>query len=249
VGHFQQRLAWVVLLALLTLGGLLAVPQARAAVLKALRIGAIQIFVTEPRPTAGPATVATPLTGADAATPVDTVTAVPPTATATLAPLTAMMANLAGATTLSEAQALLSFPIRLPTYPADLGRPDMVFIQEMNDGEPVVILVWLEPDNPEEVRLSLYQIGNGDFAFKQTTRLVQETTVNGEWAIWVEGPHLLQLIDDQRQPWLFVEGNVLIWAEENITYRLESGLSLAEAVRIAESLALPESRQGLKPPG
>jgi hypothetical protein len=226
------------LFVLVTLGGLLAVPQARAAVLKALRLGAIQIFVTEPTPTAGPATVAVPLSGTDAATGADTATTVPPTAT--VIPLTAMMSNLAGATTLSEAQALLSFPIRQPTYPADLGRPDKVFVQEMNDGEPVVILVWLEPDNPEEVRLSLYQMGNGDFAFKQTTRLVQETMVNGEWAIWVEGPHLLQLADSGRQPWLFVEGNVLIWAEENQTYRLESGLSLAEAVHIAESLALPE---------
>jgi hypothetical protein len=144
---------------------------------------------------------------------------------------------------LSEAQALLPFPIRQPTYPADLGQPDKVFVQEMNDGEPVVILVWLEPDNLEEVRLSLYQIGNDEFAFKQTTRLVQETTVNGEWAIWVEGPHLLQLVDSGRQPWLFVEGNVLIWAEENQTYRLESGLSMEEAVRIAESMErirLPE---------
>jgi hypothetical protein len=33
-----------------------------------------------------------------------------------------------------------------------------------------------------------------------------------------------------------VDGNTLIWEEQGITYRLESNLSLEEAVKIAESL-------------
>jgi hypothetical protein len=33
-----------------------------------------------------------------------------------------------------------------------------------------------------------------------------------------------------------VQGHVLIWAEGGLTYRLESGLLLEEALRIAESL-------------
>jgi hypothetical protein len=33
-----------------------------------------------------------------------------------------------------------------------------------------------------------------------------------------------------------VEGNVLIWFENGLTYRLESDLSLEETVRVAESL-------------
>ena len=33
-----------------------------------------------------------------------------------------------------------------------------------------------------------------------------------------------------------IEGHILIWAEEETTYRLETKLPLPEAVRIAESL-------------
>jgi hypothetical protein len=34
-----------------------------------------------------------------------------------------------------------------------------------------------------------------------------------------------------------IEGQVLIWADGDVTYRLESDLSLEEALKIAESLA------------
>ncbi len=47
----RMRLAWAAAIAVLILAGLLAVPQVRAAVLEALRIGAIRIFLTEPTPT------------------------------------------------------------------------------------------------------------------------------------------------------------------------------------------------------
>lgn len=33
-----------------------------------------------------------------------------------------------------------------------------------------------------------------------------------------------------------IEGNVLVWEQDGITYRLESALPLEEAVRVAESL-------------
>jgi hypothetical protein len=33
-----------------------------------------------------------------------------------------------------------------------------------------------------------------------------------------------------------VEGNVLVWEQDGLTYRLETKLSLSEAVKIAESL-------------
>jgi len=36
-----------------------------------------------------------------------------------------------------------------------------------------------------------------------------------------------------------VEGNVLLWTEGEITYRLETDQRMEEAVRIAESLAPP----------
>ena len=33
-----------------------------------------------------------------------------------------------------------------------------------------------------------------------------------------------------------VEGHVLIWTENNVTYRLETGLPVEQAIKIAESL-------------
>jgi hypothetical protein len=69
--------------------------------------------------------------------------------------------------------------------------------------------------------------------------VVEETTVNGRPALWTEGPYLLQFRRDGHtvtEVQRLVEGHVLIWAEGEITYRLESDLPLEEAVRIAESL-------------
>ncbi len=68
---------------------------------------------------------------------------------------------------------------------------------------------------------------------------MRETSVKGQPALWTQGPYLLQferdgqvIVDTRR----LVTGHVLIWVEKGITYRLETDLSLEEAVRIAESL-------------
>jgi hypothetical protein len=222
---FRYQLAWAILLILFVLIGLLAVPQVRAAVVEFLQLGAIRIFLVDPTPTA-----TLPLA---TASPEATATATP---LATPTPLASVL-DLAGETSLAEAQAKVGFPIRLPTYPSDLGEPDRVFLQEL--GGAVVVLVWLETDQPQQVRLSLHQLGPGAFAEKGQPRTIQETTVNGQPALWTEGPYVLQFqrndqaVYELRQ---LVSGHVLLWTEGEITYRLETGLPLAEARQIAESL-------------
>jgi hypothetical protein len=69
---------------------------------------------------------------------------------------------------------------------------------------------------------------------------LQEVTLQGQRAFWLEGGHWLQLQDGTVQPWLFVDGGVLVWwsKEAMMTFRLESGLSLEEAKEIAESLVI-----------
>jgi hypothetical protein len=207
------RPAWAALVLLLLLAGLLAVPQVRAAVLRVLRLGAVEIIV-EPTPTA---TLA-------------------PMATAEMeltATLFSSLLDLAGEMTLAQARDRFGFPIRLLTYPPDLGPPDRVFLQTL--GGPFVILVWLEPERPDQVRLSLHLLGPGVTAEKMQPQIFQETAVHGQRALWTEGSYVLQLEDgyDFRR---LVEGHVLIWTEGEITYRLETDLPLEEAVRIAESL-------------
>lgn len=223
-----RRLNWAIALLLLLavlVGGILAVPQVRAAVLEALRVGAIRIFITEPTPT--PTAGAAGMPTASFATP-------------GLLPLETIVPAVAGQTTLADAAAKVPFTLRVPLYPSNLSLPDQVFVQRTPDtgvAWQAVIMVWLEPAQPEQARLSLYQIGINDYAFKRASvEAVQQTAVRGRPAFWVGGPHSLQLQDGRYEEWLFVPGNALIWAENGITYRLESGLSLDEAVKVAESL-------------
>jgi len=220
---YSRRLAWATLIVLFILAGLLVVPQVRAAVVEFLQLGTIRIFLTEPTPTA------------TSPPPAASATETPPTATPrpSPTPITSLL-NLAGETTLVEAQARVDFPIRIPAEPSGLGPPDRVFLQDL--GGPVVIMVWLEPVQPNQVRLSLHLLGANTFVEKVQPQVIQETTVQGERALWTEGPYLLQLQNGGYDTRRLVEGHVLIWQEGEITYRLESDLSLEEAVRIAESL-------------
>lgn len=228
-----RRLAWAAVAVLLVLSGLMAVPQVRAAVLRALRLGAVEILLEEPTPT-----VTKPYPTPTATVPSTVTAAVPtaPTPGPSPTPLSSVL-ELAGETTLAEAQARTNFRIRLPTYPPNLGPPDRVFLQDL--AGPVVVLAWLDPDQLDRVRLSLHQLAPGTFAQKVQPQVIEETSVNGGPALWAEGPHLLQFRRDDQliyEPRRLVKGHVLIWAEGEITYRLETDLPLEEAVRIAESL-------------
>ncbi len=206
-GALVPRVAWMV--AALLLASVVAVPQVRSSLLDFFQIGAIRIQLSEATPT-------------------------PPTPQGSDAPL---LADLAGETTLAEAQAQVGFPLPLPGWPEGLGLPERVFVQEL-DG-PAAILVWMEPDEPERVRLSLHVLRSEVWARKHAP-LVAETEVHGQRALWVEGPHFIEVRGPgPEQVWAerqLVAGNVLIWTEGDLTYRLESGFSLSDAVRVAESL-------------
>jgi len=211
--HLTQPLGAMVII-LVVLSALLAVPQVRAELLEFLQIGIVRIFPVAPTPTATPL----PLT----ATPRPTTT------------LVLSLIDLAGETTLDEAQTQTGFVIRLPKYPPDLGPPDKVFLQDQ--GGPMLVLIWFEPDNSGRVRLSLHEFGEGTFAEKFEPKVIQATTVDGQPAVWAEGPYLLQIRNGDHVTRRLVEGHVLIWEVEKITYRLESALTLQEARQIAESL-------------
>jgi hypothetical protein len=215
-----RRLLWAAVLLLLALAGLAASPEARAGVRELFRLGAVRIVPREELAATPP--VAAPLTPAPVAT------ALPPVA----------LRDLAGATTLDALRETLPFPLRLPTYPASLGEPDQVFLQQL--GGAVVVLAWLDPENPGEVALSLHVLENEAIARKGGPVLVQETSVGGQPALWTEGPYPLEYLDAQGRPQVesrrMITGNVLIWTDGALTYRLESDLPLAEARRIAESL-------------
>ncbi len=218
------RLAVGAALAILLLAAaLFAVPSVRAEIVRFIQVGVVRIFTAAPDGTPLPTHAQAPATAT--LNPVQDAVQTP-----VFRPLSL---NPAGESGLLEAEQKAGFPLRLPAYPTDLGPPDKVYFQE--DG-PTAILIWLDPRQPERARLSLYQIGHGSVLVKKMQPEVEEVQVNGEYAVWTDGPYLLEIAGGGYRETRLVEGHTLIWSEGELTYRLETDLPLEEAVRIAESL-------------
>ena len=101
----------------------------------------------------------------------------------------------------------------------------------------MTVLVWIDPQQPDNVLMSLHFIPTGHWAInKMGPTVIQETQVNDLSGIWAVGPYPLILSNGDIQVTRMIDGHVLIWADGEITYRLETDLSLEEAVKIAESL-------------
>jgi hypothetical protein len=230
------KAGWVyaVAVVLVLLAGLLAVPSVRAQILEFIQIGVVRIFTGSPAPTEIPApsqqpAVEPPINPTGVESPV---TGIPQ---GSQMPVVSLL-EIDGATTLEQAARDAEFDVRLPEYPPDLGTPDRVFFQEFSG--QMLVMVWTDPNDPEAIRLSLHQYSGEDGInlSKNLVRRVEETSVNDNWAIWAEGPYYLQLENGEVRLVRLVEGRVLIWEEDGVTYRLETDLPLDEAVRIAESL-------------
>ena len=219
-----RRFAWTLTVILILFSSLMLIPPARAAILEFIQIGIVRIFRAEPTPVAPPQQQFP-------------ATMVPVTATpvVTAEPLIPVLERIAGERSLEGAQQIAEYPILLPSYPPDLGPPDRVFVQDA-DGN-MTILVWIDPDEPSQVLMSLHLIPPGSWAVdKMDPALVQETTVHGERAIWAIGPYPIRFSNGNLDFVRLVEGHVLIWTDGDITYRLETDLELEEAIKVAESL-------------
>jgi hypothetical protein len=222
---WRRHAAWAAGFLILILAFVLAVPPVRAQILEFLQFGAVRIFLTTPTPT--PTLAPTPTVIPSTLTPAPSQIPSP----------TPSLLDLGGETTLAQAQKSANFPILLPTYPAYLGPPDKVFFQDL--GGPTVILVWLQPGEPDQVRMSLIAFGPGSFAGKYAPETVTSTTVNGKDALWLQGNQALILRKSNSSTGnveIMVNANVLLWMEGEITYRLETSLPLDEARRVAESV-------------
>jgi hypothetical protein len=68
---------------------------------------------------------------------------------------------------------------------------------------------------------------------------VEEVEVAGSPGYWVEGEHIVSYLDVRGEPMeerSRLAGNTLLWQRGEVTFRLESALSMEEAIRIAESM-------------
>ena len=220
----SRKLAWSLTAILILFSSLMLIPPARAAILEFIQIGIVRIFRAEP----------TQVTPPQQELPS---TLVPMTATAapTSQPLIPILERLAGEQSLEGAQAVVDYPILLPSYPPDLGQPDRVFVQDA-DGD-LTILIWIDPEHPTQILMSLHTIPPGSWAVeKMDPARVQETTVNGQRAIWAIGPYPVRFSNGNLDFVRLVDGHVLIWTDGEITYRLETEMDLEEAIKVAESL-------------
>jgi hypothetical protein len=220
----SRTFAWSLAILLVLISSLMLIPPARAAILEFIQIGVVRIFRAEPTPlpppTQRPSSNIVPMT----ATPAPT-----------LQPLIPILRNISGEMTLEQAQNTVKYAILLPSYPKDLGKPDYVFVQDA-DGA-MTILVWLDPQKPDQVLLSLHFLPAGSWAIKKVQpTVIEETRVNGHRAVWTTGPYVIRLTNGDVDLTRLINGHVLIWEEGNITYRLETALPLEEAIKIAESL-------------
>lgn len=223
-----KAIAWSLTISLLLLSSILLIPPVRAAVIEFFQVGVVRIFP----PTATPTAQTLPGT----ATP-----AISGTPTAPLPSLLPLLESITGQISLEEAQQTVGYPLLLPTYPAELGLPDRVYVQEAEGY--MTIFVWMDSGQSDRVLMSLHFIPETSWAIKKMgPRYIQETTVNGQYAVWAEGTYPV-LIRDGRQVehMRLVDGHVLIWDQDGLTYRLESDLDMEEAIQVAESLApIPE---------
>jgi hypothetical protein len=215
-------------LALVALLVLAAVAGAVGFGLPGLRI----IFGEGPSPTPSP-----PVTSSASPRPSE------PSPSATLQPLGGSL-GLGDAVPLAEVRRQASFEILLPTDPP-IGPPDVSYLNDQR-----VTLVWasgavLPETNTPGIGLVLGEFrGNVDQGYYEKVlgdqTIVTPVIVNGGRGYWIHGgPHFFYYIDPQGQVVTDesrVVGDVLIWTRADVTFRLETSLGMAEAIRLAESI-------------
>jgi len=140
---------------------------------------------------------------------------------------------------LAEARTRVGFGILVPG--ADVGPPDAVYV-----GHFTVDEVTLLYGRPDRVQLLLTEAAgrlNRAFAskFVQGNARVQQLTMGGQPAIWIEGaPHEFVFVAPNGEivstP-LRLDKNTLLWQRGRVFLRLEGDIQLAQALHIARSLS------------
>jgi hypothetical protein len=155
--------------------------------------------------------------------------------------------GLGRAVTLREARSLVEFDVRTIGQPG-LETPDEVYFDAGPIGGQVALVYRARPELPPiadtRAGLILTQFGGEVGGLKEVspTQRVESVSVNGQPGLWVEGVHSF-FYEQPEGGNGFIEGrlagNTLIWQSGDLVLRLESSLSLEEALRIAETVTGP----------
>lgn len=169
---------------------------------------------------------------------------------AAFSPLPSLVAGpgLGEPTSLGEARTQVTFTLRVPSLPA-LGEPDLVYLAEPPKGGAVTLLYGARPGFPAgaETAVSLiitqFRADIGPEVFNkliEASVTVTATRLHGVPAWWVAGGDHFFFYRDAAgrmvDTTLRLAGETLIWEEAGVTHRVEGAPSLAEALRVAESL-------------
>jgi hypothetical protein len=168
----------------------------------------------------------------------------PPSAPAPTGPLSGFM-DVGERVSLAQAQEAVDYEIRLPTD--RVAPPDEIYLSDDPEGGRVTSFFRAGPGLPR-----IYETGTGamltqfigELDRNTIGKLVAEDTtierveVNGNRGLWVKGDHLFFLYragGTVIEETIRMSDSALLWQEGDVTLRLESGLSLEAAIRLAES--------------
>jgi hypothetical protein len=156
--------------------------------------------------------------------------------------------GLGAPTTLDAARGEVTFPLRVPQLPG-LGEPDLVYLADPPAGGAVTFLYGERAGFPAErasgigLIVTQFRADIGPDVFEKLINSgvsVLPATVHGGPAWWVAGgDHFFFYRDAQGvevDSTLRLASPTLIWEEGGVTHRVEGAPSLADAVRVAESL-------------
>ena len=165
-------------------------------------------------------------------------------------PLPSLVAGpgLGQSTSLAEARRDVTFALRIPGL-GELGEPDLVYLAEPPTGGAVTLLYGDREGFPAEpaTRIGLivtqFRADIGPAVFEKLIDAgvsVTPATVDGGNAWWVAGGDHFFFYRDANgrvvDTTMRLAGQTLIWEESGVTNRVEGAPSLADAIRVAESL-------------
>ena len=243
-GGHRQLLA-VAAAIILAMAAVLVVPDSRDAVGDLLGIDGLRIELDEPDPSITPPTAPSPTASADSSTTVTSVA--PPTVGGDFdANAVGRAFALGSPTTLSATRTALP---ELRELASAYGPPDAIYLNSRPAG--LVSFVWRarpglagSPTAPTVGLVVQQYRGTGGMDYFQKivggTSRVREVVVENRRGYWVDGePHSIGYVDPSGA---FVNdtvrwaSNALVWANNGITYRIESSLTEAEATALVSGL-------------
>lgn len=156
--------------------------------------------------------------------------------------------GLGHATTLPEARGQIGFDLRVPRL-SGLGEPDLVYLADPPAGGAVTLLYGARDAFPADDRTGIglivtqFRADIGPEIFEKLIDAgvtVTQARVHGLTAWWVAGGDHFFFYRDAAgrvvDTTLRLAGETLIWEEGGVTHRVEGAPTLADAVRVAESL-------------